>query len=207
MRIPIAFFLVFAFNIGCTKINDSNSSKNIINNLIFKYPELAKNYQNEKSTFILARHIKDNEWQFEIELYSNPSNNTGILIVRKDFQSYAIPLFASDQSYYWQMQYRGTAPTPNKNINTTFEQELKASNNKLKISKINFLYFRYIFMHVLQLDEDIADETNDSKTRYPIKAYYSGRYNIVETFHARDSLSLISEPVYSCAYNSFNKEQ
>lgn len=199
------FILLLAFSISCTKINDSNSSENIIKELVFKYPELTKNYQNEKSTFILARQIIDNEWQFEIELYNNPTNNTGILIVRKDFQSYSIPLFASDQSYYWQMQYRGSAPTTKQNINTTFEQELKASNKKLKISKINFMYFRYIFIHVLQLDEDLADENNNRKTRYPIKTAYSGRYKLVETLHSRDSLSLISEPVYSCAYDYFNK--
>jgi hypothetical protein len=104
MRIPMLFILVLVFSISCTKINDSNSSKNIIKELVFKYPELARNHQNEKSTFQLTRQIKDNDWPLEFEMYNNPTNNTGILIVRKDFQSYAIPLFARDQSYYWQMQ-------------------------------------------------------------------------------------------------------
>jgi hypothetical protein len=205
MRVPILIILVVALSISCTKINDANSSKNLIKQLEFKYPELTKNYQNEKSIFKLSRKIIDNEWQFEMELYDNPTNNTGILIVRKDFQSYAIPLFASDQSYYWQMQFKGSASIPKQNINTTFERELKASNKKLNISRINFLYFRYIFIHVLQLTEDPGDDTGNRKMRFPMKISYSGRYNIVETIHSRDSLSLISEPVYSCVYYDVNR--
>lgn len=205
MRVPILFILVVAFNISCTKINDANSSNNLIKQLELKYPELNSNLQNEKSMFKLARRIIDNEWQFEIELYNNPTDNTGIIIVRKDYQSYAIPLFASNQSYYWQMQYMGTAYIPKQNINTTFEQELKASNKKLNISRINFMYFRYIFIHVLQLNEDPGDDTGNRKMRFPIKISYSGRYNIVETMHSRDSLSLISEPVYSCVYYDVNR--
>lgn len=106
-------------------------------------------------------------------------------------------MFASDQSYYWQMQSTGSASIPKGNINTTFEQKLKASNKKLKISKVEFIYFRYIFIHVLRLEEeDVFDETNNRKIGSPKNIYYSGRYNIIETIHSRRSLSLVFEPVY-----------
>ena len=67
MTITILIILVLAFFMSCTKMNDTNSSKNIIRELVFKYPELSQNYDNEKSTFNLDRQIIDNEWRFKIE--------------------------------------------------------------------------------------------------------------------------------------------
>lgn len=150
--------------------------------------------------FKLTRYIKDNDWKAEFELHEADKNNVRIIIIRKDSQAYAIPLFTSNQADFWQMDtvHRSDIQT---RVNTTFQQELKIANKKLKLSKHDFFFIRYTLQHILLMSEELYPDPCSNKIEMPYQVEYRGSYIFILTVHSRDSLLIKAEPLVSCAYD------
>ena len=159
----------------------------------WRYPQLSVGHAGQKHEFVLVRQIKDNNWKAEFELYES-AYNAGIIIIRKKNLSYCIPLFGSEYSEYWSSKSK-LQNSNSKSLNTTFEKELKASNRKLNLSKSHFLYFRYLFIQILQLGEEGYPEPCPTNFEYPFQTKYSGNFIIIETLYSRDSITLETDIV------------
>lgn len=154
---------------------------------------MGVDHNNIPVTYRLNRNIKDGDWDTEFELHEAGAYNGKIIVLRKDREAYAIPLFGSDQADYWQMDSLAQAYVKNK-VNTTFGQELKIANKRLRISKYDFFYTRYIFQHVLLLNESFTDPCVD-KLEMPYELRYKGSYTFIISVNSKDSLSIRSEPI------------
>ncbi len=192
MRIALLLFIATVFVTGCTKDNGQTSAK-LIDELLDRYPQLNEGHAGQKHTFELVRQIKDNNWKAEFELYES-AYHSGIIIIRKKNLSYCVPLFGSEYSDYWSSKSK-LQNSNSKGLNTTFEKELKASNKKLTLSKSHSLYFRYLFMQVLQLGEEGYPEPCPTNFEYPFQVKYSGNFIIIKTLYSRDSITLEADRV------------
>ena len=193
MRILLLFVSILIFN-GCKPTKDGFiSSGSLIKDLIIRYPQLGVDHNNQSLSYNLKRHIKDHDWNAEFELHRAEGYNSQIIVLRKDNEAYAIPLFGSDQADYWQRDSLAQAYVKNK-VNTTFQQELKIANKKLNLSRVDFFYIRYIFQHVLLLGESLTDPCVD-KLEMPYELRYKGSYTFIISVHSKDSLSIRSEPI------------
>lgn len=194
MRMLILIFVSLLIVIGCkTKKHGELSSKDLIKDLIIKYPQLGVDHNNIPVLYMLNRHVIDNDWDAEFELHKAGNYEGKILILRKGTGAYAIPLFRPAQADYWQMDSLYLTDVKTK-VNTTFGQELKTANKRLKLSKHDFFHIRYIFQHVLLLQENFTDPCAD-ELEMPYKLKYKGNYTFIISVHSRDSLSIKSEPI------------
>ena len=136
-KLSFIHIILFFFSItGCHFEHQSKSQK-VIDDLIEQYPLLNHLHNGMLATYTLERSIKDNVFNTQFELYTNSdpfSYNQKIILISKDNQFYAIPMFTSQQADYWNMD-SVQQKNLTERVKTTFERELKNCNQKLKINK------------------------------------------------------------------------
>ena len=193
--ITILFFVTFY---GCQSKENKSSSEKAIADLIKKYPQLSAGQNNNTIKYTLERTVVENAESFKMELFSlNDSlyyNKQIIVVTNKKHETYAIPMFAVDQSHYWNMDSTEKGYLRD-SIPTTFEKELKTCNEKLNIyKKVNFLFFRYIFQYLLHCHESCLDPHN---TEFPYEVRYEGHYIFIIKLWDRNNFTLRTQEVHN----------
>ncbi len=190
--------------IGCNSGKQhSISSAALIKDQLIRYPELGVDYAGMPVTYALNRQIKDGDLDATFELHEAGRDNGKIIVLRKGNQAYAIPIFRRDQVDYWKTD-EGSREALNNKVNTTFEQELKMANKTFKLIKIDFFFARYLFRHLLLLEESYPEQGPD-RLKMPYVLKYKGSYNLILTVFSKDSLTIKYKTEIGCAYNVMNK--
>lgn len=163
----ILIFSFFSILISCKNEKKTITDKEVVSDLIQRYPELA---QDTIGKYELKRTIIVSDKKVGIKLYSSDNEyhtpHTIILINNAKGEKYAIPFFSNNARKYWNFEneaktYKSTT------YNSLFEKEFIVAINRLKLNDTlgtggDVLYeiFHSLlhFHQVTEFDKDYLDD-------------------------------------------------
>ena len=129
----IYFFLVSVILISCTEDNNTSIKKSI-QSVIEKFPQLKTNKESSSNDYKLIRSIKNGEFNFEIQLFSEPDSirekQQIIVFINSKKECYSIPFFSNKYKDYWQFPFEKVNRNIEK-VNSTFSDQLNSVLYKL----------------------------------------------------------------------------
>ncbi|MBF4470707.1 hypothetical protein [Flavobacterium sp. HJJ] len=181
------FFLTFFLIISCEKNNDLKVNLSI-ENINKKFPQLKANKKVPENEFKFEKSLRNGEFNFEIQLYSQPEGfkerNQIIVLINSKNEVYSIPLFANKYKDYWEFPNDKLIPNVTK-INTTFTKQINSAidslvpNSDRRKERKSYIIINEILTSVLnckniqekdsamvyktlRMNYDIPDEDSDS---------------------------------------------
>lgn len=131
-RILIYLSILFC-TISCSEKKEAEVGKSI-KNLIERFPELKTVKKNFGNNYKLAKSVKNGEFDFEIQLFSEPDSIQGkqkiIVFINSKKECFAIPFFSNKYKDYWRFPFDKEIPNVPK-VNSTFTKELNSALNRL----------------------------------------------------------------------------
>jgi len=122
-----------------TKCGQKDNQPNLekaLSSTISKFQHLPKGKDRQSSFYRLIRSVTIGDNNIEIQLRSAPDTLDDpqqiIVVINKDKQLYAIPLFSNTYHDYWNFQFDSVLSLI-KPTNTTFEKELKTCFTQLNL--------------------------------------------------------------------------
>lgn len=116
----------------------SSKQKEIINNLVKKFPSLNSENSERCDYFHMVRTVKNGKWGFEISLLSEPDNLNDpqqlLIFTNAAGEMDAIPLFSNTYRDYWDFEYDSLINDIPK-TNTSFDNELHRVFENLEFNK------------------------------------------------------------------------
>lgn len=193
----ILFILIISLLVSCNNGNknvESNSDKEIITQLINRYPELAKdtigNYKLIRTVIIGEKEVGLKLFSSDHE-YNSPSSI--IVINNSKGENYAIPLFCNNNRKYWNFENE-LKTFKDKVYNSLFEKEFILGINQLKLNDTlgtghsvifeifhSLLHFRQVSKHDREFLQDLggiminsdshSDDNLESEKRNELNSY------------------------------------
>ena len=129
----IYFSLLSVILISCSE-KDNTSIKKSIQIVIEKFPQLKTTKKSFSDDYKLIRSLKNGEFNFEIQLFSEPDSirekQQIIVFINSKKECYSIPFFSNKYKDYWQFPFEKVNRNVEK-VNSTFSKQLNSVLNKL----------------------------------------------------------------------------
>ena len=127
------FYFFLITTISCSEKNNTDVGESI-QNVIEKFPQLKTTEKTFGNDYKLIKSVKNGEFDFEIQLFSEPDSIKGkqeiIVFINSKKECYSIPFFSNKYKDYWQFPFDKEIKNVKK-VNSTFSNELNSVLNKL----------------------------------------------------------------------------
>jgi hypothetical protein len=127
------YFFIIIITSSCSEKNNTDVGESI-QNVIEKFPQLKTTKKTFGNDYKLTKSVKNGEFDFEIQLFSEPDSIKGkqeiIVFINSKKECYSIPFFSNKHKDYWQFPFDKEIKNVKK-VNSTFSNELNSILNKL----------------------------------------------------------------------------